>query len=58
VYAPFTCITVKTNGRRLGSLVFFLNGYRSGGPIINNQISTNIEKCLVMPGKQITQQGK
>jgi hypothetical protein len=43
VSAPFTSVTVKSAGSRLGSLVFFLNRYRSGGPIINNQISTHIE---------------
>jgi len=46
---------VKSAGCRLGSLVFFLNRYRSGGQIINNQIITNIDQS---PDKQITQQGK
>jgi hypothetical protein len=41
----FKSVTVKSAGSRLGSLVFFLNRYRSGGPIINHQISTHIEKC-------------
>jgi hypothetical protein len=45
VYARFKSVTVKSAGSRLGSLVFFLNRYRSGGPKINNQKSTNIE-CI------------
>ncbi len=55
VNAPFLSVTVKSAGSRLGSLVFFLNRYRSGGPIINHQISTNI---VSIPGKQIPPQGK
>jgi hypothetical protein len=46
--APLKSVTVKSASSRLGSLVFFLNRYRSGGQIINNQTSTHIE-C--MPGK-------
>ena len=46
--APLKSVTVKSASSRLGSLVFFLNRYRSEGPIINNQTSTNIER---MPGK-------